>query len=352
MSLPSQQQALFLATKEGKWIVSSIALHKPCVGEILVRVEAAALNPVDWKIRDFGMSDTDHHVILGCDCAGVVVELGEGVTNVAVGDSVLHQAEFDIRRGAFQQYAIASADLVAKIPPNLTFDQAATIPVAMAAAAVGLYGRKVTMGGAALLPPWRKDGFGKYAGEPIVIVGGATSVGQCVIQLAKISGFSPIITTASPHNTDFLKSLGATHIIDRSADIPATLKTITTSPITLILDVIAQPETQNWTYSVLAKGGTLIVFETITLEKTVVGKVARTPWAFLHDGPNRELGVELMESLTSYLATDAIKPNAVEVLPNGLASIPIGLERIRSGQVSAKKLVVHPQETPTPPPSP
>lgn len=68
----------------------------------------------------------------------------------------------------------------------------------MAAAAVGLYGPKVTMGGAALMPPWREDGKGKYAGEPIVIVGGATSVGQCSESLSAyicctLTSYCPVI---------------------------------------------------------------------------------------------------------------------------------------------------------------
>jgi NADPH:quinone reductase-like Zn-dependent oxidoreductase len=97
------------------------------------------------------------------------------VTNVKKGDLVvIHGDIFDANTATFQQYAKTDADLIAKIPPNITVEQAATIPVAIAAVFVGLYHST----GLHLTPPWIHEGIGKYKGQGIFIVGGASSVGQ------------------------------------------------------------------------------------------------------------------------------------------------------------------------------
>ena len=136
--------------------------------------------------------------------------------------------------------------------------------------------------GVGLKAPW-DGGRGHYAGQPALILGGASSVGQygrsrsplahshinagyvippIAIQFARLSGFSPIISTASLRNTDLLKSLGATHIIDRN--IPAStfaseIARITTKPIPLVFDTVAAPDTQQLGYDALAEGGHIIL---------------------------------------------------------------------------------------------
>ena len=216
MSIPIQQKALFLRAAKGDFYLGSTNVDKPGPGEVLVRIEATALNPVDWKIQTSGYFITEWPAILGTDSAGVVVALGEGVTKFAVGDKMwelsyvspgsgltyfgnisFHQGFFTNRLGTFQEYTIIRADIAAKvcifdthsvltyteiaslkIPSNLTFDQAASIPLGLATAAIGLYAPTWANGGANLTPPWHPEGKGKFAGQPIVIFGGSSSVGQ------------------------------------------------------------------------------------------------------------------------------------------------------------------------------
>jgi NADPH:quinone reductase-like Zn-dependent oxidoreductase len=109
----------------------------------------------------------------------------------------LHQGNFDNRHATFQQYSIVPADLVAKvcspnidrsfsesdifnqIPAYLSFERAASLPAAVATAALGFYNTSNDgFGGLALTPPWEADGRGKYAGNAVLIIGGASSVGQ------------------------------------------------------------------------------------------------------------------------------------------------------------------------------
>ncbi|KAH8074797.1 GroES-like protein [Cristinia sonorae] len=351
MTIPSQQQALAILKQNGGWGLITTDVDQPGPGEVLIRVEAAALNPADWKIQaiaEYSKFVQEYPAILGTDSAGVVVALGDGVTNVAVGDRVLHQGFFTNRKGTFKQYTIIDADLVAKIPDNLSFDQAATVPLALVTSAIGLYSE--TRLGAGLVAPWKEGGAGKYNGQPIVIFGGSSSLGQYALQLAKLSAFSPIITTVSPRNDGLVKSLGATHTIDRSLpadEVLAAVKRIATNPVKITFDAIAQASTQSVAYDILASGGTLVTVSALKIaeDKLTPDKKVVATYGSVHPEGNREFGRELFRNITHYLESGEIKPNPVEVLSDGLTGIVDGLKRIQDGKISGVKLVAHPQET-------
>jgi len=201
-----------------------------------------------------------------------------------------------------------------------------------------------------LQAPWEEGGRGKYAGKPFVILGAASSIGQYVIQLAKLSGFSPIIVTASLHNAEFLRSLGATHVLDRNLTLEqlrGEIVKITKEPLDLIYDAVSVPETQLAAYELLAPGGTLVlVLYTKITEERPDKKVVRAFGQANFPPENRVVAAELYgKHLTAWLKEGIIKPNRFEVLPNGLEGIPEGLERLRNNLVSGVKLVAHPQET-------
>ncbi|CAL1717202.1 unnamed protein product [Somion occarium] len=352
MPIPNEQKVLLLKTERGDFTIEPYGVDKPGPGEVLVRIESTALNPVDWKIKAWGYLHTvkEYPAIVGTDAAGVVVALGEGVTKFAVGDKIFHQGYFANRLATFKQYTIISAEIAAKIPDNITFDQAATIPLGIATGVTGLYAQAREGGGAELTPLWKPGGRGKYAGQPIVIFGGSSSVGQYTIQLARLSGFSPIITTVSPHNNDFVKTLGATHTIDRrlsSSEIIAEVKKITSEPIKIVYDAISLGSTQEIAYEITASGGTLVLTlpSEVPDEKLTPYKKIVFTLGSVQVPEHRALGIELYQNLTQLVASGEIKPNPVEILPDGLAGIPDGLERMKKDLISGKKLVAHPQET-------
>ncbi|TCD62490.1 hypothetical protein EIP91_006811 [Steccherinum ochraceum] len=349
MSLPLTQQTLALITKQGEWELYSYHVDKPEAGEIAVKIEATALNPIDWKVQATSYNSflKEYPAISGSDAAGIVAAIGDSVSNFAVGDRVFFQGFFTNRLATFKQYTIVPAEIAAKIPPSITFDQAATIPSALATAAVALYN---SGNGIDLVAPWKEGGRGRYRGQPFVLFGGSTSVGQLVLQLAKLSGFSPIIATASSQNFELVKSFGATHVIDRnlSADkIAAAIREITSEPVKVVYDAISLESTQLPAYNVLSPGGSLILVlaPLISEGKLSADKKIVNTYGNVHFEGNRELGKDLYANLTRYLETGEIKPNAVEVLPNGLNGIVDGLARLQADQVSGLKLVVHPQET-------
>ncbi|CCM02785.1 uncharacterized protein FIBRA_04894 [Fibroporia radiculosa] len=356
--MSATQKALLLGAKQGTFSISTIPIPQPGPGQLLLKIHAVALNPVDWKVQVNGIIVTDYPAVLGTDISGTVEKLGVGVEDFEVGDKVCTQGYFHNEHAGFQQYTLANADITAKLPPNVSFEGAATLPVGLATAALGLYTenlpQNVDFGSAGLTPPWVAGGEQKYARKPIVVIGASSSVGQCVVQLARLSGYSPIIATASLHNTDHLLSLGATHVLSRNlnpAALQSSIKEITTEPLDLIYDAISLPETQNLAYELLEPGGCLIIvlFPKIRIDPSTGGqKEKRVEKAFgqVNFPPeNRNAARGLYKNLTKYLETGLIQPNRVEVLPGGLEGIVSGLDRLQNDNVSGAKLVVRPQET-------
>ncbi|EIN12453.1 GroES-like protein [Punctularia strigosozonata HHB-11173 SS5] len=346
----AEQKALFLLTKNGEFAVQDTPVPVPGPGEVLARVEAAALNPLEWKIQAPGVYQefVQYPAILGSDAAGVVEQVGEGVTNVQKDDKIVWQGMLKNARGTFQRYALVPGARAVRIPPNVSLDEAASIPLALGTAFVALFNKKLA-GGAELTPFWQVPA--PYDGQPFVVLGGSTSVGQFVIQLAKVSGFSPIIATASERHTDYLKSLGATHVLSRSlpADsLRAEVLKITPDSIKIAYDAVSTADTQKVGWSLVAPGGQFVV-------------VLAPPDGVVHGQDGKELvwvkgnlsfkeleedeaGRELYAHLGQWLRDGSIKPNRVQVIPGGLPAIPAGLELLRQDKVSGVKLVVHPQE--------
>ena len=206
------------------------------------------------------------------------------------------------------------------------------MPVALTAPYVGLYNQPPQ--GFALAPPLSPEGKGKYAGNPIVILGGSSSVGQngkshyhlseksllvtptaadhSAIQLAKLSGFSPIITIASLKHAEYLKSLGATHIIDRNisgAALASEINNITyNAPIKYAVDSISLPDTQQTAYDLLAPGGKLVLFRPVQI-KTIEEKSVLSVSGFIRNPPN----VELLKTLYHDHLERLLKEGAIKV---------------------------------------
>ncbi|RLQ96661.1 zinc-binding dehydrogenase [Falsibacillus albus] len=204
-------KALLLNDK-GLWKemkVEEIEAPKPNEGEILIEVHAVGLNPVDYKTATGGNPNWSYPHIIGLDAAGVVAEVGEGVTQWKKGDRVVYHGDLT-KKGAYAEFAITKAHMVSEIPDSVSFEDAAAIPTAGYTAYQSLF---------------RKLPFDQI--ETILIHGGAGGVGGFGIQLAKLAG-KTVISTASAHNHDYVKSLGADYVIDyREEDVRACVMEIT-----------------------------------------------------------------------------------------------------------------------------
>ncbi|ESK85197.1 GroES-likeprotein [Moniliophthora roreri MCA 2997] len=344
----SEQKALLLEHEFGDFIVGNRPIPQPGPGELLVKVQAAGLNPVDWKIQKTGAFIKAYPAVLGSDVAGDIEELGEGVNaeKWPKGTRVFFQGWYDPDRAAFQQYALTPADLVCRIPPNLSYSDAASIPVAFNCAAYGLLSPPPT--GSGLNPSLDKDV--KYTEQSALVIGGNTSVGQYAIQiLSKVLHFATIVAYASNSQSSALESLGATHIIDRYqislTELPNAFLEITsnTRP-SIVFDAFGAPEGQEAGYALLAEDGTLCTVNPEKVENKVEGKRAFAVIGSVHLPTHRDFGVKLMEELERLVSEGIIVPNRVQDLPNGLAGIVDGLERLKDNKTDGCKLIAHPQD--------
>lgn len=115
--MSTKQKSLFLSQPQGDFAVRDADIPVPSAGELLVRIEAAGLNPIDWMIYVLGdaAAPVEYPAVLGSDGAGVVEQVGEGVADFVVGDRVLFQSPYDRQHATFQQYCIVTASLAAKV---------------------------------------------------------------------------------------------------------------------------------------------------------------------------------------------------------------------------------------------
>ncbi|RDX49053.1 GroES-like protein [Lentinus brumalis] len=352
--MAAQQKALFLEAIQGPLTVRETDVPAPGPGELLVKVQAAALNPIDWMIQAFGVFVETYPAIIGSDGAGTVVGVGEGVASFSIGDRVAFQGTIDpvqkSIKGTFAHFTTTPAKLAAKIPANVSFESAATLPCTLPTAATVLYNQDESSPSVKLTAPWSEGGKGKYAGKRVLVLGGSSSVGQYVIQLARLSGFSSIIATASPQHTDFLKGLGATHVVDRnlpSETLQAESTRLGGGLFDLVYDAISTQDTMPIGYALTAPSGDFVVVSPpvgLGGEGDPKKKVHMARGLLALPG-NEAIGADLLSALPTLLETGDIKPNRTEVLPGGLNAIAGGLERLKNKQVSGTKLVVLPHET-------
>ena len=182
--------------------IQDIERPTPGPGEVLVRVVASGTNPVDTKLRAGGSwAGLNPPVVLGYDAAGIVEEVGPGVTDFQAGDEVYYTPEiFGNQRGSYAEYNVARADIMAKKPANLSFTDAAAIPLA---------------GGTAWEAITRR--LQLQPGETVLIQAGAGGVGSFAVQFARAAG-ARVLATASTENQETLRELGAHVPIDYTTE--------------------------------------------------------------------------------------------------------------------------------------
>jgi NADPH:quinone reductase-like Zn-dependent oxidoreductase len=222
-----ENTALWLTSKRAPLKVGPAPYTPPGAGEIVVRVRAAAVNPMDRLTQSVGDLITPYlryPFVLGSDVAGEVAEVGGGVTRFRVGDRVLgHAVGSDKARnraaeGAFQTYAVLPAHMASPLPDALTFEAAAVLPLGLSTAACGLFQKDFLALNAPSATPHR-------TAQAVLVWGGSTSVGSNAIQLAVAAGYD-VIATASPHNFDYVRRLGASKVFDyRSKSVVADVVT-------------------------------------------------------------------------------------------------------------------------------
>ncbi|MFT5681316.1 MAG: NADPH:quinone reductase-like Zn-dependent oxidoreductase [Myxococcota bacterium] len=217
-------------------IYEDAPLPEPGPADVRVRVHAAAVNPVDWKIRAGYLAAMVPHqmpLTLGWDVSGVVEQVGADVTHLSVGDAVYSRPDIT-RNGTYAEYVVVRASEVAAKPATLSHNEAAAVPLAGLTAWQALF-----------------DHAQLKAGERVLIHAGAGGVGSFAIQFARSVG-AHVIATASAANEALVRSLGADEFVDyRSQRFEEVL-----AKVDVVLDTIGS-DTQTRSISLLKSGGRL-----------------------------------------------------------------------------------------------
>lgn len=218
--------------------LETASLPDPQAGEILIRVHAAGVNPIDWKIRAGYIQQVmplPLPITLGGDFSGTVEVVGPGVANFKVGDAVFGQAPAWNGSGSYSQFLLAKSGTVALKPSGLSHIQAAALPLVGVSALQAL-----------------TEHLRVTASQKVLIHGGAGGIGSLAIQLAKDFG-AEVATTVATSDVPYAKSLGADTVIDYThrnfeeagRDIDATLDTV-------------GGDTYRRSFTVIKKGGRIV----------------------------------------------------------------------------------------------
>jgi NADPH:quinone reductase-like Zn-dependent oxidoreductase len=265
---------------------------EPAGNEVLIEVAYAAVNPVDWKIREgmlAGMFPHEFPVILGWDAAGTVKDKGKDVTGFSIGDRVYaYCRKPKVGFGTYAEFVTMNHAAVAPMPKNIGFAEAASIPLAGLTAWQSLF-----------------DAAKIKAGDKALIHAGAGGVGSLAIQFAKHTG-AKVFTTARKVNHEYVKSLGADVAIDYAAeDFVDAVRKREPGGIDFVYDAVGN-DVQRRSYEVLKKGGRLVSIVNVPSQ----GEARRfgVEAAHVFVSPNGEQ----LRRIGALLETGAVRPPVIE----------------------------------------
>lgn len=219
---------------ESKLEYTDIDIPEINSNQVLVKNKATSINPIDWKLREGylkQMFDWEFPIVLGWDLAGIITQVGADVKNWHVGDEVFARPA-TTNRGTYAEYVAVDSELLASKPANISFAEAAAVPLAGETAWQALF----THG---MLRP----------NQSVLIQAGAGGVGTYAIQFAKAIG-AKVITTTSPKHLELVNSLGADIVIDYHTE----KITDRLSDIDLVFDTLGG-KNQLEAFKVLKEGG-------------------------------------------------------------------------------------------------
>ncbi|KAJ8603949.1 hypothetical protein MRB53_042016 [Persea americana] len=324
---------------------------------LLAKVDSVALNPTDWK--HIAGAGAGLGSIGGCDFAGTVVAVGSDVSkSLAPGDRIaatVHGSNrLQVEDGCFAEYALAKADLVVKLPKDLSSQAAATFPLGVATVGQGLFQKALKLN----LP----DNPTK-SGETVLIYGGSTATGSLAIQFATLAGYR-VITTCNPRNNDFVKSLGAQAVYDyNDPECGKKINNDTQNKLRYAWDTISLASSAKICSEALtsspdagARYGAILpvklprednsVAQTWTLMYTIFNEpIEEGPFVSPALPEDFAFAKKFSAITEDLLAQGKLKTHPEQVNAKGLEGVLQGLQDLAAGKVSAKKLVYRIDDT-------
>ncbi|KAH8651225.1 hypothetical protein BX600DRAFT_441662 [Xylariales sp. PMI_506] len=329
-------------------VYRKVDIPKPGRGEVLIKAIATGLNPKDWKVLICGIhekhtEDRNESEALnaGDDIAGLIEDAGEDVCETA---------------GGWAPYALAPATTTFRLPPNVSFEAGASIPLVSMTSALSLY--------QALQLPLPTSAWIGGEKTPVLIYGGSSAVGTYALQLAKLSKLDPIIAVAG-NGIEYTKSLNvASHIVDYRKgnvveEVLAAMDTIALGKkLKHVLDAVSDHGSHKIIAEILtAAGGGYINMldpsadldkswqwpEHVEFSLTFVGSSygRKHPWITEERASaDNQFAYWFYRCLAYLLNEGLIRPHPHEVLPHGLDGILQGIQDLKGGKVSAEELVI------------
>lgn len=288
--------------------VTSVPTPSPGAGEVLLRISAIGINPVDWKtVEGAGVSSqvASFPFTPGWDVAGTVAASGPGPVTFNPGDRVMGMVNFPAGGGAFAEYVAAPVEDLVTIPDGADDVQAAAAPLVSLTAWQALF-----------------DTAGLASGERVLVHAAAGGVGHVAVQLARWKG-AHVIGTASERNHGFLQSLGCAEVFSHGADDPW----MAAGPVDVVLDTVGG-DTRGRSLEILAPTGRLVTLLTGSSDAGLGSGDPRVSKILVH--PNRESLVSIAKLIAS---RDLSMTTTVFT---GLDSLPEALQRSRHGHTRGK----------------
>lgn len=276
---------------------------QPGPGEILVRVKAAGVNPVDYKVRSGRFRDFGHRDLpseFGSEVSGVVEQLGDGVEGFSIGDEVFGQPAAGY--GAFSEYTVTGADTTAKKPSQVSFLDAAVLPVAAATAYDGLVQLELS------------------AGQTLLITGIGGGVGVAAAQLARAAGIS-VIGTGSQSKRELVESLGA-RLVDYGDGVEERVRQLVPEGVDGLFDLIG--------------GEALAAVAGLVKDPGKLISAASPAGAAEHGGAaiRRDRTARVLNEVARLAATGVLDPQVSQVVP--FADAPAAIAAVESGHPLGK----------------
>ena len=298
MTMTDTMKAVVLTSFGGPEAFELRDVPVPPVGprQVRVRVHATAVNPLDYQIRRGDYPDyVPLPAIIGHDISGVIEEVGSHVTEFAPGNEVYYTPQIFGGPGSYAEQHVADVDLVGRKPANLSHLEAASLTL---------------VGGTVWEAFVTRAQLG--VGETVLIHGGAGGVGSIAIQVAKAIG-ARVITTASAHNHDFVRALGADEVIDyRSEDYVEAVSRLTRGKgVNVVFDTIGG-DTLTKSPLALADLGRVVSIVDIKQPQNLVeawGKNAAYHFVFTRQNRGK------LDALTNLIERGLVKPVIGAILP-------------------------------------
>ncbi|KAL2812766.1 hypothetical protein BJX63DRAFT_421633 [Aspergillus granulosus] len=328
------QKAIIITSPKKEELVTNHPIPPLRDDYILVKTVSVALNPTDWKHIAYLAPPG---VLVGCDYAGIVEAVGKDVKKqFKKGDRVcgfIHGSNaVQPEDGAFAEYIVAKGDIQIRIPDNLSFEEAATLGVGITTVGQSLYqSLKLALPENPIKEP-----------VPILIYGGSTATGSLAIQFAKLSGYT-VLTTCSPNNFEFVKSLGADAVFDyKDPNSAAEIRKYTNNNLQLVLDTIAIQSTAAYCdHAISTEGGDYTSLLKVSIERenvndrftlgyTAVGEAFDFgPMHWPARPEDKAFAEEFWAIAEKLLADGKIKVHPPSVRPDGLKGVLDGLQLLK-----------------------